>query len=575
MSILKKKILLFLSSNYHLFWATGLTAGIYAGSTIDSVFTYMVPAGITAIAVLLAVEFITVGRVLSGKDSSGRSGKEKGKKIEGNYRDFLSASKTVTGPERKNSEIFITVIIPFFVLFFTGILLIGIYYCKEDKNIAAAICENENQTGSNGGISVIIEGRVTNHPAESYGNLNFTMAVEKIFICSSGRNPGDFLKVMEYADVRINNAMGASVSRDDYLQVKGSFKKTGFKNFSAGSHGNNGYIFTANCSNARRVGCRSRGYKMFIFRNRLYNCLKDAFYRNLENENACIAEAIILGNKNNLRPYLAESFKKCGVYHLFAISGLHLSFFISFIYLIFKRVSSSGYILGAVIIFLVIYNFLVGERASMLRASITIVLIFLSGRWNREHSHKIILYFSYIALIIYNPYFIYNAGFWMTFGSMAALSFIYPFISGVASGNIITRGPVVANYFLKIIFVTLSIQIVLFPVLVYFFNEVSVISPLANVLIIPAFYILLLIMVFSSLAIIIWPPAGGFTLGLSGIFFRYILRTADILARFNFCAIKFDDSAVKNVIVFYAVLLTLLSAIYMLAKIIRPGKGKL
>jgi ComEC/Rec2-related protein len=571
--ILKKKILLFLSNNYHLFWALGLTAGIYTGGIINLACTCMAPAGITVIVVLLAFEVIIAVRVLSGKDSSGCSYKEKVKKIEENYRDFLSVSKPVTGPERKNTEIFITAIIPFFILFFIGILIIGIYDCRESENIAAAICENENQAGSNGDTSIIIEGRVSDHPAESYSNINFTMAVEKISVCGSGRNPDEFLKIREYVSVRLNNAAGASVSRDDYLQVKGSFKKKGLKNFRRAGHGDNGYIFTAGCSDAGKIGSSSPGYKMFVFRNRLYSCLKNAFYRNLENENACIAEAIILGNKNNLRPYLAESFKKCGVYHLFAISGLHLSFFISFIYLIFKRVRSSGYILGAVIIFLVIYNFLVGERASMLRASITVVLIFLAGRWNREYSHKIILYFSYIALIIYNPYFIYSAGFWMTFGSMAALSFIYPFLSGAAARNTIAKGPVTA-YFLKIIFITLSVQIVLFPVLVYFFNEVSLISPLANVLIIPAFYILLFIMIFSSLTIIIWPPAGGFILRSGDIFFRYILKTAGILARFNFCVIRFDDSAVKNVIVCYAVLFILSSAIYILVKIIRPWRGK-
>ena len=161
----------------------------------------------------------------------------------------------------------------------------------------------------------------------------------------------------------------------------------------------------------------------------------------------------------------------------------------------------------------------------------------------------------------------------MTFGSMAALAFIYPSISGAAARYTISKSPVTA-YFLKIIFITLSIQIALFPVLIYFFNEVSVISPLANVLIIPAFYILLSIMIFSSLMIIIWPPTGGSILRLGGIFFRYILKTTGILARLDFCVIRFDDSAVRNVIVCYAVLFVLSSVIYMLVKIIGPGRGK-
>jgi len=127
---------------------------------------------------------------------------------------------------------------------------------------------------------------------------------------------------------------------------------------------------------------------------------------------------------------------------------------------------------------------------------------------------------------------------------------------------------------MRIAFITLSIQIVLFPVLAYFFGEVSLISPVANILIIPVFYIILFILMVSSFVIIIWPPAGGLLLKSSAIFFEYILKTVKILSKFDFCIINFDSFPVKNVIVYYIALLIILFTVCMIVKRIDISKRR-
>ncbi|MBU2563628.1 MAG: ComEC/Rec2 family competence protein, partial [Actinobacteria bacterium] len=218
-----------------------------------------------------------------------------------------------------------------------------------------------------------------------------------------------------------------------------------------------------------------------------------------------------------------------------------------------------------------VYNFLVGERASILRASITVIFILLAKEWNREYSHKILLYLSYIIIIIFNPYFIYDLGFWMTYASMAALVFIYPAVVRLA-GNIFPFLKLKRSSFIKIALITLSIQTVLFPVLAYFFKEVSLISPVANILIIPVFYILLSILMVSSFVTIIWPPVGGLLLKPSSIFFVYILKTVKILSKFDFCIINFDSFPVKNVVVYYIVFVVILFTALTIVKRINISK---
>jgi ComEC/Rec2-related protein len=562
----KKKILSFLYREYYLFWASGLTAGVYTGSKYHLFNPYILIAEITVIILILIIGILITRRILNSEHSLNISNHGKiNIKFKGNKLPFRKTSRSDF--KQNNARLVILVIIPFLILFVIGNSIINIYKYNESKSIFLSLYENNSSAGDN----IVIEGRVSNHPRYKYGNLNFLLEADKIYIYDCNGNLNSLFNAGELINIKLDSTGIEPILRDDHLRLTGSLDKNDSKNFMAG--GCDEVVFIADCGDIKKIESSNLSYRIFSFRSRLYCCLKNAFYKNLEIEDACIAEAVILGNRNNVPEYLTESFKRCGVYHLFAISGLHISFFISLVYLVFKKMRSSYFIFWASVIFLVVYNFLVGERASILRASIMAVFILLAKEWNREYSHKILLYLSYIIIIIFNPYFIYDLGFWMTYASMAALVFIYPAVMRLA-GNIFPFLKLKRSSFIKIALITLSIQTVLFPVLAYFFKEVSLISPVANILIIPVFYILLSILMVSSFVTIIWPPVGGLLLKPSSIIFVYILKTVKILSKFDFCIINFDSFPVKNVVVYYIVFVVILFTALTIVKRININKRK-
>ena len=541
-----------------------MTAGVYTGSKYHLFNSYILIAEIMVIILILIISILITRRILNSEHSLNISNHGKiNIKFKGNKLPFRKTSRSDF--KQNNARLVILVIIPFLILFVIGNSIINIYKYNESKSIFLSLYENNSSAGDN----IVIEGRVSNHPRYKYGNLNFLLEADKIYIYDCNGNLNSLFNAGELINIKLDSTGIEPILRDDHLRLTGSLDKNDSKNFMAG--GCDEIVFIADCGDIKKIESSNLSYRIFSFRSRLYCCLKNAFYKNLEIEDACIAEAVILGNRNNVPEYLTESFKRCGVYHLFAISGLHISFFISLIYLVFKKMRSSYFIFWASVIFLVVYNFLVGERASILRASIMAVFILLAKEWNREYSHKILLYLSYIIIIIFNPYFIYDLGFWMTYASMAALVFIYPAAMRLA-GNIFPSLKLKKSSFIKIALITLSIQAVLFPVLAYFFKEVSLISPVANILIIPVFYILLSILMVSSFVTIIWPPAGGLLLKPSFIIFVYILKTVKILSKFDFCIINFDSFPVKNVIVYYIVLLIILFTALTIVKRINISK---
>jgi len=566
LSGIKEKILSLLFREYYLLWAVGLTAGVYTGSKYHLFNHNILIAEILVIILILIIDILITRRFLNSEYSLNISDNCKiNIKFNGNKLPFRKASRSYF--EQDNARLVILVIIPFLILFVIGNLIINIYEYNESKSIFLSLYENKSLARDN----IVIEGRVSNHPTYRYGNLNFLMDADRIYIYDCSGNLNSLFNTGELINIKLEDTGTDSILRDDYLRLAGSLDKNDSKNFMAG--GNDEVIFAAGSGDIKKIERSNLSCRIFNFRSRLYCCLKNAFYKNLEIEDACTAEAIILGNRNNVPGYMTEPFKRCGVYHLFAISGLHISFFISLVYLILSKIRSSYSIFWAAVIFLVVYNFLVGERASILRASIMAVFILLAKEWNREYSHKVLLYLSYIIIIIFNPYFLYDLGFWMSYGSMAALVFIYPVVVEL-TGNIFPFLKLKRSFFIKIALITLSIQIALFPVLAYFFGEVSLISPVANILIIPVFYILLSILIVSSFAIIIWPPAGGLLLKTSSIFFKYILETARILSKFDFCIINFDSFPAKNVVVYYIVVVAILFAALTIVKKINVNKGR-
>lgn len=552
-----KKIIFLLSGEYYFFWATGITAGVYTAGSFDSINIYLTIVEIIAVILLLAGEAAIVKKIISDNNAPGNSrGFFVENKIDKDCR-FNLENIPLSGYENYSRRIMVTIIIPFLILFFVGNLIIYTHKLKEDKSIFLDIYKNEYYAGCGGSSAIIVEGRVAGHPVKNYKKINFMLSADKVYISGDSDQPDRVLNAGEIVNVELKNATGGPIARDDYLRIKGYLKRNNLKESDYGSYNRKEMVLVTYYNHTLKVDNDSPWHKIFIFRSRLYNCLKNAFYRYLDYNNACIAESVILGNRNNVPDYIMESFKKCGLYHLFAISGLHLSFFASFIYLIFRRMERSGIIFRAVIVFLAVYNFLVVERASILRASITVIFVLFARRWHREHSHKIILYLSYIILIIYNPYFFYDIGFWMTYISMAALVFIYPLMAGITESIPVLKKRVI-NFFLRIILINLSIQTVLFPVLAYFFREISLISPLANFLILPLFYFLLSVLVASSFAIVIWPPLGGLILKLSQFIFKCILSPVRVLGKFNFCIAGFDNFTVKKVIAYYAVFIIIL-----------------
>jgi len=368
----------------------------------------------------------------------------------------------------------------------------------------------------------------------------------------------------DVVNVKLRTTDYYSFKRDDFIKADGTLKLW-----------NNDLILELEDFHVEKIPAKCLTSFLYNFRKRTYECILKVYYNKLGTSCAGIAVATILGNDNFISSRILENFKHSGVYHLLAISGQHISFFI-YLLVSFLRLAGPGskklylkniLIMLLILLFLIFYNFLIGQKASALRASMMAILIILTGFWEREPDGKFVLSMTYIFLLSAFPEFLNNIGFWLSFAAMAAIIYINNIFSGLLKKickNIKTKfkfrngySPE-ENYFIKIFMTTFSINIFILPVMLYFFKDFSLIAPLTNILIIPVFYLLLFILILSSAASLFWPPIGSFTIVPAKPLILYILKIVNFFGTKEFFILKIENISYYYLAVYYLLLFVVL-----------------
>ncbi len=466
--------------------------------------------------------------------------------------------------------------LPVFII--TGILSYGSFYLDQKGDLLGSI----HHLSGNLDVEINVKGRVVEH-VRFYGNrMAFSIRADSINIKDIDTGLERTITTGEVFPVMIKSDSPGLLIRDDFISLRCQTRK------------NQDYYYLYGFeSGVEVIKSGSVMGILFDLRSRAYNCLKCLFYQNLEYTAASFCEAVILGNTANLPERISKDFKRSGIYHLLAISGLHISFFVMIISVFInplfsgklhrtgsnKKAGFAGifFILGL----LLFYNFLVGGKASTIRATMMSVYFLLAAQVGREIDRKTVLSFVFIVMLVISPGFFLAPGFWLTFTAVFAISYANkPFmeISALLKKKFIqTRRPYnytdgeklkIAgdNYFFSIFITTFSVNIFIIPLLLYIFKETSLISLFTNLCAVPVFYVLLFILILSSISALIWPPAGAVIIPPSALLIGWLQEIAGSWRFFKLSFLKYRDFGALHLIIYYIFLLSVLIIISRVTK---------
>lgn len=191
----------------------------------------------------------------------------------------------------------------------------------------------------------------------------------------------------------------------------------------------------------------------------------------LGKDESALLLGIVIGSKGNFNKEFSSAFKKTGVAHVIAASGMNVSMVSSFLLtvsiLLFRRQTALIFSGLAIIFYCALANF----EPSIVRAGIMAIFAYGSGILGRQNTSLLALFFTAFLMVFISPGIIEDLGFQLSFLSTAGIILLSPFFKGLS------------NFFLEDLKTTLSAQIATLPVIFFFFSTYSPISILVNLLV--------------------------------------------------------------------------------------------
>jgi competence protein ComEC len=252
------------------------------------------------------------------------------------------------------------------------------------------------------------------------------------------------------------------------------------------------------------------GFKQFIFtaRENILATLRKNI--NTGKDELGIAEALLIGYTNDLDKDLVQAYSNTGVVHIIAISGMHLGLIYVMLVWLFAKIPvvNKSKILQVVLILscLWLFSLLTGAAASVLRSAVMFTFITIGNNFTKKSSIYNSLAASAFVMLCYNPYFLWDVGFQLSYLAVV--------------GIVVFQKPIYNLFYIKnkqvdkiwkLMAISLAAQILTFPICIYYFHQFPNLFLITNIIAVPLSSIILYTEIF--LVTFSWVPFVGEYLG--------------------------------------------------------------
>lgn len=241
---------------------------------------------------------------------------------------------------------------------------------------------------------------------------------------------------------------------------------------------------------------------------------------------ASFALGILVGQRNTLPEEVSEQFTHVGLTHIIAVSGYNLTIIMQAAARLLQNRSKFQYMCASVSL-LTLFLLLAGSSPSLVRASVVCGLGLAAWYYGRVIQPVALLLVAAAITAIANPLYVWGNVSWM-------LSFLAFFGVLVLSPLLIQRfyqSDKKPGLVAGIIIESLCAEAMTLPYVLYIFGQMSLVAPLANVLVVALVPLAMLFSLFAGLAGMLMPMFAGWIAWPATLLMTYMLDIAAILSR--------------------------------------------
>ncbi|MFZ2188717.1 MAG: ComEC/Rec2 family competence protein [Candidatus Moraniibacteriota bacterium] len=268
-----------------------------------------------------------------------------------------------------------------------------------------------------------------------------------------------------------------------------------------------------------------------------------------------LLEGIIIGGSGKLSKEVQADFSRTGMTHIVAVSGYNITIVAEYLMLI-------GLFLGLwrkqafwfALIGIWIFILMTGFPSSAIRAGVMGTLLLYAMKNGRLANAGSAILCSAAVMLFWNPLLLrYDVGFQLSFLATIGIVYFYPLLDGYF-GEKLKKYPSSISFIAEILFMSLSAQIFVLPIILFNFQTLSLISPLTNILVLPILPITMLLGFLAIAISFIFSPLAILFSWLVYLPLRYEILVIDYFANLKYSALEVGLSW-QGMVVWYIILI--------------------
>ncbi|WP_300281887.1 ComEC/Rec2 family competence protein [Peptacetobacter sp.] len=280
--------------------------------------------------------------------------------------------------------------------------------------------------------------------------------------------------------------------------------------------------------------------------------------RYLYKDKSDFLNSMLIGEKELIKDEDKRMFSRTGISHIIAISGLHVSILCAFIGFLGRRINITfNMIILNLVLYLYIY--IAGGSPSIIRAVLSSVFSNIAFFIDRRKDGVTTLMIIASAMIIYNPFILYNISFQLSFLATFSIVYFYPIINKKIK--------------LSIVSITIAANIMTMPIIIYNFKGISLLSLISNIMVVPFISLVIYLDIISLVIFNLFPFISVLISLFNSSIISYIHFILEKIDEIWFSYIRFTQLDFSFLIIYYIIIS--LGIIYYEIKVVEEQRNEL
>jgi len=277
--------------------------------------------------------------------------------------------------------------------------------------------------------------------------------------------------------------------------------------------------------------------------------ISDRVEKCFDADTAAFIKALLVGERVDIDYETNTAFKVSGISHIIAVSGLHMSVLFGAIYALTARNRWLSALLGIPVMLL--FAAIVGFTPSVTRACIMQSVMLIGLVFKREYDQQTALSAAVMLMILSNPMVVVSVSFQLSVGCVIGIMLFSgriqdwllerKWLTNVKGRGVVPR---LRRWFVSSVSISISASVITTPLVAYYFETVSLVSVLTNLLTVWLVSYIFILAAVSLLLSLVSMPLAALVGGAVGLMVRFVISVAKLLSDFPLAAVYTQSDAI-------------------------------